>query len=150
MKPLIVLIAAFLISLLVLRFITGSYDFDFSGRIAMSIMLLFTTIGHFAYTKGMEMMIPNFLPYKRQLVYVTGVIEFLAAVGLLIPNLQYLTGILLILFFILILPANIYAANHQVDYQKGTLNGPGLKYLGFRIPLQFFFITWVYFSAIVA
>jgi len=49
----------------------------------------------------------------------------------------------LILFFILILPANILAALKKVDYQKGTNDGPGAGYLWFRIPLQIFFIAWV-------
>jgi uncharacterized membrane protein len=59
-----------------------------------------------------------------------------------------LTGWLLILFFILILPANIYAAVRHIDYQKATTEGNGLHYLWFRVPLQLLFIAWAYFFAV--
>jgi uncharacterized membrane protein len=114
----------------------------------MSVMLLFTAIGHFKFADGMSKMIPDFIPAKKQIVYVTGLIEILAAIGLLVPSLYMLTGWLLIVFFILILPANINAALKQVDYEKGTNDGPGKAYLWFRIPLQVIFIAWVYLFAI--
>ena len=54
----------------------------------------------------------------------------------------------LIVFFILILPVNINAALRHIDYEKGTYEGPGTKYLWFRIPLQVLFILWVYWFAL--
>lgn len=144
MKPFFVLIISFLIAFPVIRLITGSYDPFLAGNIGMSIMLVFTSIGHFAFVKGMEMMMPPFIPFKAAMVYLTGIIEVMAAAGLLIPSLQVLTAYLLILFFILILPVNIYAARKNVDYQKATHEGPGLSYLWFRVPFQLFLIAWVY------
>ncbi len=114
----------------------------------MSAMLLFTAIGHFAFSKGMALMIPDFIPFKKQVVYITGLFEIVAAIGLLVDGYQRITGWLLIAFFILILPANINAAIKKIDYQKGTTNGPGVKYLWFRVPLQLLFMSWVYFFAI--
>ena len=148
MKPLLVLILTFTIAVITLKGIQKQYDFALSSRIALSAMLLFTAVGHFAFTKGMTMMIPNVVPYKKQLVYLTGIIEVLAAIGLLIPNLRALTGWLLIAFFIILLPSNIHAAIKHVDYQKGTFDGNGPNYLWFRIPLQVLFILWTYISAI--
>jgi uncharacterized membrane protein len=147
MKPLIILLSVFTASLLTTKFVRGNFEFALSGRIAMSAMLLFTALGHFAFTKGMAMMLPDFIPFKTETVYLTGIIEIAAAIGLFIPNFRILTGWLLIVFFILILPANIYAAIKHIDYQKGTFDGNGLTYLWFRVPLQILFITWTYFSA---
>jgi hypothetical protein len=45
------------------------------------------------------------------------------------------------------LPANIKAAINNINYQTGALNGNGPSYLWFRIPLQLFFIFWVYHFA---
>jgi uncharacterized membrane protein len=149
MKPLIVLLVSFVIALLVMKLALNNFDLTLSGRIAMAVMLAFTAIGHFAFTKGMVMMIPDFIPFKKGLVYFTGAIEIAAAAGLLIPALQVLTAWLLILFFILLLPANISAAIRHVDYQKGTFEGSGVIYLWFRVPLQLLFILWTYFSAII-
>lgn len=148
MKPLIVLVAAFAIALLANKILKGNFKFALSGRIAMAAMLLFTAIGHFALTKGMAMMLPDFMPFKTLTVQLTGVIEIAAAIALLIPKFSRITGCLLIAFFILILPANIYASINHIDYQNGTFEGPGPTYLWFRIPLQILFIVWTYFSAI--
>lgn len=148
MKPLIILLSSFVISLFVIKIINKEYDFALSGRIAMSIMLVFTAIGHFVFTKGMSMMIPKFIPCKEIFVHLTGIFEILLAISLLIPRLQYISGWVLIIFLLLMLPANIYASINNVNYQKGTFNGNGLAYLWFRIPLQFLFIIWTYFSAI--
>jgi uncharacterized membrane protein len=148
MKPLIVLIVSFLLALITIKLLGHGYDYPLSGRIAMSVMLLFTSIAHFAFTNGMVMMMPGFVPYKKELVYFTGIIEILAAIGLQIPRLQVTTAWLLIAFFVLLLPANINAAIQRVDYQKGTLTGNGINYLWFRVPLQVLFIAWTYLSAI--
>ena len=115
----------------------------------MSVMLLFTAYGHFVYSKGMILMIPGFIPFKLHLVYATGIIEIAAATGLLIPHIERLVSYLLILFFIVIIPANIKAALKHVDYQKENYEGRGLNYLWFRIPLQLFFIAWIYFFGIM-
>lgn len=148
MAPLIVLLTTFVIALFIIRLTRKHYNIALAARIAMSVMLLFTAIGHFAYTKGMAMMLPHFIPYKTQTVYFTGIVEILAAIGLQVPKFRVLTAWLLILFFIVVLPANIYAAMHHIDYQKGNNEGKETGYLWFRVPLQILFITWTYLSAI--
>jgi len=148
MKPLIVLLLSFTISIFVIKIIKKEFDVALSARIAMSIMLLFTAIGHFAFTKGMSMMIPKFIPFKESFVYLTGIFEILLAIGLLISKLKTVSGWVLIIFLLLMLPANIYASVNNVNLQKGTFDGNGLIYLWFRIPLQVLFIIWVYLSTI--
>ncbi|QRR00415.1 DoxX family protein [Dyadobacter sandarakinus] len=148
MAVLVVLIVTFFIALAGGRLAWGEWTYAQAGNIAMCVMLLFTAIGHFKFAKGMEMMIPRFIPFRRALVFVTGIMEILAGLALLFPSYRYTAGIFLIVFFILILPANIHAALHKVDYQKGTLEGPGAAYLWFRIPMQLFLIAWVWYFAV--
>jgi uncharacterized membrane protein len=81
-------------------------------------------------------------------VYITGIMEIAGAAGLLLPMLARGTSIALIVFFVVMLPANIYAAANHIDYQKGTTDGSGINYLWFRVPLQLLFILWVYYSAV--
>jgi uncharacterized membrane protein len=150
MKPLVVLITAFIIAAIILKLIDNHLDFAFAARIGMAAMLLFTAIGHFAFTKGMAMMVPKAVPFKEFMVYLTGLFEILAAAGLLLNSYYRVTGYTLIVFFLVMLPANIYAAIKHIDYQKGTTDGPGLKYLWFRVPLQVLFIAWVYVAAILS
>lgn len=148
MAPLIVLLITFVIVLVFTRIFLSEFKVSFSARVAMSVMLLFTAVAHFAFTEGMAMMIPSFIPFKTILVYFTGFLEILLAIGLLIPATRIITGWCLMGLFILLLPANIYAAINNIDYQQGTYDGQGLTYLWFRVPLQILFIAWVYFSTI--
>lgn len=143
MKPLVVLLASFVIAFWVTYLVGLGWLPIAAGNIAMSVMLLFTALGHFVLREGMAKMLPPVIPFAVPVILVTGFLEMLAAVGLLIPELRAFTAKALILFFILILPANIYAASQKLNYEKGSNDGPGWKYLWFRIPLQLFFIIWV-------
>lgn len=148
MIPLIVLISVFIVVFFAIKIFTGKYQLSLSGRVAMSVTLVFTAVAHFAYTEGMAMMLPEFIPYKKLLVYITGIIELAAAIGLLLPKYKKRTATLLILFFIMILPANIYAAMHEVNYQTGNFDGEGTDYLWLRIPIQIFYIFWTWYFGI--
>ncbi|WP_439558186.1 DoxX family protein [Dyadobacter sp.] len=147
--PEIVLLFVFIVSLLILRKTRGRYEPALAARIGMAAMLVVTGLAHFGFTKGMEMMLPDFAPFKRELILFTGIIELAAAAGLLLPRFTRLTAWLLIVFFILILPANIYGAMHHINLQTATYDGDGPGYLWFRIPLQLFFIAWIYLSVIL-
>jgi uncharacterized membrane protein len=148
MKPLFVLIIVY-VALLAFG---GHTTFDkgniFAGNISMGVMLLFTAIGHFKFKTSMAAMVPLFIPRKVESVVFTGVLEILFAIGLGFESTRYYTGIALILFLILILPSNIYAAKHQINYEDLYKPGPGLKYLWFRVPFQFFLITWVWYFSV--
>jgi len=147
METLIILFGVFASALLIIKLTTKRFEISQAGRIAMAAMLVFTAIGHFAFAKGMAMMI-SFLPSPITIVYITGIIELVAAAGLLIPKTTSLTGKLLIVFFIMLLPANIYAACHNINLQTADYRGKGISYLCFRIPLQLLFILWVYYFSI--
>ncbi len=146
--PEILLPIVFSIALLVLKRIHRTYLFALSARVAMAAMLVTAAIAHVVFAEGMSMMLPAVVPYKLELVYLTGVLEAAAAGGLLMPRYKRVTGWLLIVFFVLILPANIYAAMNHVNLETAAFDGDGPSYLWYRIPLQLFFIAWVYFSCI--
>lgn len=146
--PEIILPIVFCITLLLLKIVYKEFKIALSARVAMATMLFITAIAHFVFTKGMSLMLPDGLPFKISLVYFTGIIEAVAAIGLLVPRYTKLTGWLLIVFFLLLLPANIFAAIRQLNMESATFDGDGPAYLWYRIPLQLFFMAWVYFSAI--
>ncbi|AZJ31116.1 Uncharacterized membrane protein [Tenacibaculum mesophilum] len=148
MKPLFILLLTFIVSIGIQRLISKNINYLISARIAMCTMLLFTALGHFLFTDGMSKMIPNFIPLKPTLVLATGILEIILAIGLLLPVYQKTTAWILIFFLLLMVPANIKASLENLNYQTGTYNGKGLSYLWFRIPLQLFFIAWVYFSTL--
>lgn len=145
MKPLFVLLTVFLISNLVIRLYKGDMDYHLAGKVALAATLLFTSLGHLIYTKGMVLMLPDFIPLKKEMIYVTGLLEVMGAFGLFVPALSRLTGMLLIVFFILILPTNIYASMRHLNYETATFDGKGPVYLWFRIPFQLLLIGWTYY-----
>lgn len=145
MKPLFVLLITFLLSLLASWLFKSKLEYILAGNAAMCVMLLMTASGHFIFSEGMTMMLPDFIPFKSEVVFLTGILEIGAAIALLIPLLRYPISILLIVFFACLLPANIQAALKNVDYQNATYNGYGVNYLWFRVPLQALFIAWVWF-----
>jgi uncharacterized membrane protein len=149
MKPLVVLILSFAVSCLAFYLVQHDPNVILSGRVAMALMLLFTSVAHFAFFDGMVMTVPPYIPFKKFMVYFTGVLEVAAATGLLFIATHYVTGILLILFFIALIPSNIYAAQNHINLEKADLTGKGLSYLWFRIPLQLFFIGWVWYFAVL-
>ncbi len=149
MITLIVLLGMFLVSFILLWVVYKRFYFMRAGRIALSAMLLFTAIGHFAFTEGIAMMLPMFVPFKKEIVILTGILEIALAVGILIAHYRSITGWSLIVFLVLALPANIYGAINAVNYQLANHDGPGPDYLWFRIPLQFLFIVWTYITCIL-
>jgi uncharacterized membrane protein len=146
MTTLVLLIVSFgVLWLLSRNTIRGYLTISRAGRIAMAVMLLFTGTAHFYKTEEMILMMPGFLPTKTALVYLTGIFEILGAIGLIFERTSKSTSILLILFFLAVLPANIIGAMKRVEL-GGMENGP--YYLYFRIPLQLLFIGWTYYFGI--
>jgi uncharacterized membrane protein len=132
-------LAVLLVSYVVLALI--KVEKGLRGRISLAVLLIFTGTAHFYKTQEMAMMLPDYLSYKSEIIYMTGVLELLGAIGILVPRLRRLAGICLILMLVGFLPANVYAAYKHVAF-GGHAYGP--KYLLFRIPLQLFFIWWTY------
>ena len=146
MAPLIFLLGSFALFFLVNKFLLKNrFSLSFIGRTALAIMLIVTGIAHFAAPDLMVAMMPDIMPMKREIVYATGVLELLAVVGLLLESTSKLTAVMLIIFFICILPANIVGSLKEVPL-GGMENGAA--YLYFRIPLQIFFILWAYYFGI--
>jgi uncharacterized membrane protein len=109
-------------------------------RVGLALMLLFTAASHFTSMRhDLARMIPDFVPYPMAFVYFTGVCEVLGAIGLLVSRVRPIAGLALIVFFFLVLPANIHAAMSGV-----TLRGEPATPLILRIPMQLLFIglTW--------
>ena len=143
MAPLIILLVTFATLYLIDRFASkGRLGLSLIGRASMAVMLIATGISHFTNTEQMIAMMPDFVPAKRELVYFTGICELLAVPGLLWSKTARLTSVMLLIFFVLILPANIAGSLKQVQF-GGMEYGPW--YLLFRIPLQILFIWWVWY-----
>src|SRR5687768_10912498 len=142
---LLLLLTGPLLVITLLSYVSPRFNLRLStrARIGLSLFFLFTGIGHFIRTEPMAAMLPSSVPYRVELIYLTGVFELLGAVGVWIPKLMKLTGVCLILMMLAVLPANIYSAFNYVEF-GGHQYGP--IYLLARIPFQMFVIAWTYIA----
>ena len=115
------------------------------ARVALSLFFAFTGIGHFIKTDELVSMMPAWVPYRLEAVYITGVLEFLGAIGIWTPRLRRVTGICLIVMLCAFLPVNIYAALQRVDFGGHEL---GPAYLLARVPVQALLIAWTWFATL--
>ena len=69
-------------------------------------ILVSAGFAHFFAPQEFVPSIPTILPFPLEIVYLTGIIEVLAAIGLLLPKWRKLTAYMLIVYFIAILPAH--------------------------------------------
>ncbi len=104
MIPLLILISSFSITLTIQKLFLKKLHINIAGRIALSIMLIYTSIGHFIFVEGISKMIPSFIFYKNEIVILTGFFEIILAIGLLFRNLKTIVGYTLIIFLLVIIP----------------------------------------------
>ena len=106
----------------------------------IALVFLFTGVGHFIETGPMTEMLPEVVPQRVLLVYISGILEIGLAVLILMPPLQRPVGGLLLVMLIAFLPLNIYAALNRVP-MGGHVWGP--TYLLIRVPLQLLLMIWI-------
>jgi uncharacterized membrane protein len=109
---------------------------------ALAVMFCFTAISHFGRLRSdLERMVPPWVPNPGAAVLVTGILEILGAIGLIVPSTRTLAGVCLILFLVAVFPANIYAAR-----TGATLGARPVTPLGVRGPMQLLFILLIFWA----
>jgi len=110
------------------------------SRLALALLFIAAGVLHFTKTPFYVRIMPPYLPYPRELVYLSGVAEILGGAGVLFPPVRRAAGWGLILLLIAVFPANIHMA--QEALARSGLS-PYTALLLFRLPLQFVLIAWV-------
>lgn len=119
------------------------YRWSDAAAWSLSAMLLLTGGAHFVgYRQDLIRMVPPFLPRPDLLVTITGVLEWLGA-ALFVPRAsRTLAGIGLAALFVMLLPANIYAALAGVPFA-----GKSATPLLIRVPEQLIYIAFALWPA---
>ena len=84
-------------------------------RVGLVLVFLWFTFGgvaHFTHTELEMRIVPEWIPWPRAAVLISGVFELLGAVGILIPITRRAAGIGLFLLTIAVTPANVYMMQH--------------------------------------
>ena len=99
-------------------------------------------IAHFTFLRhDFAQIVPPIFPNKDSIVLFTGLLEILGGIGLIIPQLSRWAGMALILYLIIVFPANIYGARHHIP----VLGRPHLL-VAARLPFQILLIALLWWS----
>ena len=112
-----------------------------TARLLLAGIFVFAGVMHFIIPASYVGIMPPWLPWHRELVQLSGVLEIAGGVGLLIPRTRRAAGMGLVLLLIAVWPANLQmlvnarAADQAACYQA---------LLWLRLPLQLVLIWWVW------
>jgi uncharacterized membrane protein len=121
------------------------YNAGTAAAFGLTVLFIFTGIGHFIDTVSMARMLPPWIPAGVMLVYLTGILEFMIAAGFLMPKSRRFTGWVASAVLVLFFPVNVYAAINHIP-MGGHAWGP--VYLLIRAPLQVIILLWIYWFTI--
>jgi uncharacterized membrane protein len=110
-------------------------------RIILSLMMVAIGTLHLATPKPFLQMMPPYLPYHLELVYISGFCEILGGIGILIPLVSRAAAWGLIALYIAVFPANIHVAVNHVDID-GLPYNPLVAWV--RLPFQAVLIVWAW------
>ena len=105
----------------------------------MGIFYIIVGIKHFQDPSWFVQIVPPILPYKYELVYISGFFEVLLGILLMIPKFQSIAAKGLMALLICVYPANIYLAQ-----TNGVALGISPLIAWGRLPFQFVFIGLAY------
>lgn len=115
-----------------------------AARLGIAIMFMFTAAAHFTAVKyDLAAMIPPPLTGSLRVIYLSGLLEIAGAIGLLTNRWRRRAAASLIALLVLMFPANVYAALHDVP-----LRGSSPTPLLVRAPLQLFWIGVLWWSTL--
>ena len=114
--------------------------------IAKSILIIissifYTSVGikHFIDPNYFLAIVPPYLPYPLELIYISGFFEILFGIMILFPKYRLYGSVGLILLLIAVFPANIYLAQNK---EAQEFIGASQQIATWRLPIQGLLI-WV-------
>jgi len=109
----------------------------------MAVFFVAAGIKHFLSPKFYLSIMPGYLPWHQELVFISGVAEILGGIGVIIPRTRRLAGWGLIALLAAVFPANVHVALHG-------LGGSTLPawILWARLPLQLVLVWWVWWTCL--
>ena len=108
----------------------------------MSLFYILTGIKHFTNVDWFMKIMPPYLPYHKELVYLSGAFEIILGIMLVFEKTRFLAGWGLILLLIAVFPANIYLAQTN----GAAMNTSSALAWG-RLPFQALFIVIAYWHS---
>ena len=111
----------------------------------ISILFIIAGILHFLQPEPYLRIMPDFIPYQKAMVYISGAFEILGGIGFLITDFRILAGWGLVALLFTVFPANINM--FMKGYKKHRLSLFTWIAL-IRLPIQFVLMFWIYWAGI--
>ena len=113
-------------------------------NLALGFVILWFVAGgvaHFLLTDSFLRIVPPYIPFPLAAVYVSGVLELIGALAILMPRTRALGGIGLIVLTVLVTPANFYMWRHPELF-------PDISefLLGARLPAQVLLVACIWWA----
>ncbi len=110
-------------------------------KFLLAAMMITVGIKHFMDPTPFVKIVPDYLPWHLELVYLSGFFEALGGLGLLIPGLSRYAAWGLVALYVSVFPANVNMTIHHLPF--GDTPTPEWA-LWLRLPLQLVLIWWAY------
>jgi uncharacterized membrane protein len=110
-------------------------------RYVLAAFFVVAGVNHFLDPDFYVAMMPPYLPWHLELVWISGVFEILGGLAVLLPPpLRRLAAWGLVALLVAVFPANLHVALNEVAV-PGLPASPLIAWL--RLPIQIVFILWV-------
>ncbi len=113
-----------------------------ASRLVLAILFVGAGVWHFVKPEFYLAIMPPYLPYHLELVYVSGVFEIVGGLGVMVPALRRAAGYGLLALLVAVFPANIQML---LDAWRDEGMSAWTLVLVLRLPLQFVIAAWVWF-----
>lgn len=107
----------------------------------IGLIFIVAGLGHFVFPDFYVHIMPPYIPFHLEVVYLTGVLEIIGGIAMVMRAYSKWVAYGLIVLLLAIFPSNIYMAMNPDVFTETPIWG-----LYLRLPLQFVLIGWVYWS----
>ena len=112
------------------------------GVILLALFFMAAGANHFLNSDIYVAIMPSYLPAHLELVYISGLLEILGGIGVVLSPTRQWAGYGLIVLLIAVFPANLYMAMNPDKF--GDIASAWALYA--RLPLQFLLIGWTFWA----
>ena len=120
------------------------FDSRWVMRLVMAMFYFAAGVLHINSPQGFILIVPSYVPWPAEIVWLTGICEIAGAIGLLVPQFQKAAGLGLALYAVCVFPANI---NHAINHIDVGVLPNGWWYHAPRFALQPILVWWALFCS---
>ena len=112
--------------------------------VVLAVLMILIGIQHFVDPATFMLIVPDWLPAPRALVFISGFFEIAGGLGLLLPRMRRAASFGLVALYIAVFPANVHMAVHGIQLDPQNPMPEWAMWL--RLPMQGLVIAWAWWA----